>query len=65
MDVPIGALGGDVVVRTGDRLILYGRIPRITELDHRRAGGEGDVHHQQAVAEQERIAQQERANARR
>jgi len=59
----LGAPDVDVEVRAGDRLILYGRIPRIAELDCRGVGEEGDRSHEAAMTERDRIAQHERSSA--
>jgi hypothetical protein len=59
----IGAPGPDVEIRAGDRLILYGRTPRIAELDQRRPGTEGEQSHRTAIEEQARIEEQERRRA--
>ena len=59
----IGAPPPDAEVRAGDRLILYGRTPRIAELDRRAAGERGDVSHAGAIAEQARISVDERTRA--
>ena len=52
-----GAPHGDDVAQAGDVLVLYGRRKRISELDERRRGGEGERAHALAVAEQERLEQ--------
>jgi len=59
----VGAPPPGTEVRAGDRLILYGRTPRIAEIDCRGAGGAGDQFHTDAVAQQERIVQDERSRA--
>lgn len=59
----VGAPPADTEVRPGDRLILYGRTPRIAEIDRRDTGGAGDRYHADAVVEQERIVLAERASA--
>jgi hypothetical protein len=55
--------GERVEIRAGDRLILYGRTPRIAELDQRRPGTEGEQSHRTAIEEQARIEEQERRRA--
>ncbi len=59
----IGAPAQDTEIRERDRLLLYGRTPRITEIDRRRSDGDGERFHLAAVAEQERISQEERSAA--
>lgn len=59
----IGAPGAGVEVRGGDRLILYGRTPRIAELDVRRPGDAGDRSHRAAIDEQVRVEEAERLRA--
>ncbi len=59
----IGAPAQDTVIRERDRLLLYGRNPRIAEIDRRRSDGDGEQSHLAAVAEQERIANEERSAA--
>jgi hypothetical protein len=59
----IGAPAPDTEIRESDRLLLYGRTPRIAEIDRRRSDGDGEQSHLAAVAEQERIANQERSAA--
>jgi hypothetical protein len=51
----------DTEIRERDRLILYGRTPRIAEIDRRQSDGERS--HHEAVSEQERISREERATA--
>jgi hypothetical protein len=58
----IGAPPPETQVRAGDRLLLYGRTPRVAELD-RRDGGSGEASHAEAVAEQDRIHRDERSRA--
>ena len=55
----VGAPDGDTVIRAGDRLVVYGRTPRVCELDARRKGSVGDLEHARAVAEQTRIEDEE------
>lgn len=49
----LGTPRGDMEVRGGDTLILYGRVERIEELDQRRRGRKGDVARQKAIEEHE------------
>lgn len=50
----VGAPRLETAVRAGDVLLLYGRRQRLRDLDHRRAGAEGDRAHAAAVGEQQR-----------
>jgi len=59
----IGAPAQDTEIREHDRLLLYGRTPRIAEIDRRRSDGDGERSHHAAVVEQERISYEERAAA--
>jgi hypothetical protein len=59
----IGAPGQDVALRPGDRLVLYGRTPRIAEIDRGGPGRGGDDSHQDAVTEQQHIHAQETTSA--
>ena len=59
----IGAPAQDTEIRESDRLLLYGRTPRIAEIDRRRSDGDGKQSHASAVAEHERIANEERSAA--
>jgi hypothetical protein len=59
----IGAPAQDTEIRERDRLLLYGRIPRIAEIDRRRSDGDGERSHHEAVAEQERVSHEERSAA--
>ncbi len=59
----VGAPPAETEVRAGDRLILYGRTPRIAEIDRRSAGGSGDQLHTAAVEQQVRIVHEERTRA--
>jgi hypothetical protein len=59
----IGAPAQDTEIRESDRLLLYGRTPRIAEIDRRRSDRDGEQSHLMAVAEQERIASGERSAA--
>lgn len=59
----IGAPNGTTEVRPGDRLVLYGRIGRIAEVDLRVTGNEGDRAHDRAVSEQVNISGRERSEA--
>ncbi|MDP8969412.1 MAG: TrkA C-terminal domain-containing protein, partial [Actinomycetota bacterium] len=55
----VGAPTGRTMLEPGDQLLLYGRAPVLSDLDRRRAGREGDVAHDQMVAEQERIVREQ------
>jgi len=59
----IGAPSQDTEIRERDRLLLYGRTPRIAEIDCRRSDGDGQRSHHTAVAEHERISHEERSAA--
>ncbi len=59
----IGAPAQDTEIRECDRLLLYGRTPRIAEIDRRRRNGDGERSHHAAVAQQERISHEERSAA--
>ena len=59
----IGAPAAGTEIREGDRLIVYGRMPRIAELDGRAAGADAERTHHDAVAEQNRITGEEHAAA--
>ena len=58
----IGAPSVDTQLRSGDRLLLYGRTPRIAELD-RREFDTGDERHSDAVSEHARISGEEHVRA--
>jgi hypothetical protein len=51
----LGTPHGRDVVRADDTLVLYGRRQRITELDVRARGAEGQRAHEAAIAEQRRL----------
>ncbi len=59
----IGAPADDTEIREGDRLLLYGRTPRIAEIDRRRSDEAGEASHRAAVTEQEGISKRERSSA--
>jgi len=60
----LGAPTGHTLLRSGDTLLLYGRDAVVRSLDQRRAGGEGDRAHLDAIAEQQRvIADEQRRDA--
>jgi len=48
----IGAPKGTAIIRSGDALLLYGRQETLRDLDTRRAGAEGNMHHVIAVTRQ-------------
>ena len=49
----LGTPTGEMEIRSGDTLTLYGPVERIEELDQRRRGKRGDEAHQEAVEEHE------------
>jgi hypothetical protein len=57
----IGAPDGETKVLPEDRLILYGREAALEEVQTRRLGVEGDMQHNAAVSEQQRVARKEKA----
>lgn len=59
----IGAPAAETAIRAGDRLVLYGRTPRIAELDRRDPSAEGEQRHRAAISEQERMTSEERRAA--
>jgi len=59
----IGAPSPDTEIRARDRLLLYGRTPRIAEIDRRGRDDAAERSHRAAVAEQERISNEERSAA--
>ena len=59
----IGAPAPDTEIRELDSLTLYGRTPRIAEIDRRRGDGTGERSHIEAIEEQKNIAQAERSAA--
>lgn len=52
----IGVPRFDTELRAGDTLVVYGRSPRLAELDRRPAGPDGDAAHDAAVAEHRDLA---------
>ena len=56
----VGAPYGDTYVCPGDTLILYGRKVALMELDLRQSGFAGEKAHQQAIATQQQIEQEQR-----
>lgn len=56
----IGAPTGHTYVRSGDELILYGKVDHLAELDQRPAGPEGDVAHQRRCEEQLKVCEEQR-----
>ena len=63
-DEYIGSPTGETYVRTGDRLILYGRIELLGDIQHRRAGNDGDQAHRVRCAEQEQLLKRQEENDR-
>lgn len=59
----IGAPTADVAMQADDRLILYGRTPRIAELDQRDATADAAARHAEAAAERRVLLDRERASA--
>ncbi|GAB6060975.1 TrkA C-terminal domain-containing protein [Desulfonatronum parangueonense] len=59
----IGVIGGDDSIEEGDSLVIYGRIQAIKDIDQRRKGRQGEIKHQQAVQEQEKIVGEEKEKA--
>ena len=57
--VYIGAPYGNTCIYPGDTLIVYGRKAALIELDVRPQGEEGDRAHQQAIAVQQQIEQEQ------
>ena len=55
----IGAPRGNIYVRQGDKLSIWGQTEHIRELDTRRATREGEIQHEQRVREQQETARQE------
>jgi hypothetical protein len=51
-----GAPGPGALMRAGDVIVVYGRSAALHELESRQAGISGDLAHQRAVDQQERIA---------
>lgn len=56
----LGAPSADTEFRAGDRLVIYGRLESIADLDQRRVGPEGDRSHDRAIADQHRVVGSER-----
>lgn len=55
----VGAPTGESRVRADDRLIVYGRVQHVKELDCRRRGLEGERAHEEAVIEQARVLEEQ------
>ncbi len=55
----LGTPHGDTELKEGDRLIVYGRVEALKRLDERRKGFSGEVSHEQAIAEQDRVLEEE------
>ena len=55
----VGTPRGDTTVATGDSLILYGRQDSLLDLDTRRAGMLGNMHHVMAVTRQIDVEEQQ------
>lgn len=56
----LGTPKGDVTLRPGETLIVYGRAAALADLDQRRSGHVGEREHRVAIAEQEDVALEER-----
>lgn len=56
----IGGPSGDTEILPGDTLIIYGREQALASLDRRFKGKMGDLAHEQAVNEQQKLQEQER-----
>ena len=56
----LGAPAGETRISPGDTLVVYGREPRVAELDRRRRGTPGDHAHREAAAEQDAVEVAER-----
>lgn len=59
----LGAPRGDTLLHAGDALFVYGREDSLSAVDERRRGFLGDVEHERAVSEQQRIAAEETERA--
>lgn len=57
----VGAPKPETELRPGDMLVVYGRTPRIQDLDERRRGMGGELAHVEAVAEEKIKARNEEA----
>lgn len=55
----IGNPTGDTRVAARDTLVIYGRVTAIQRLDRREKGTFGDVEHNRAVREQEKVVSEE------
>lgn len=53
----LGTPQGDTRLEAGDRLVVYGRVEALQELDERRRGYTGDMAHEAAVQEQEEVVE--------
>jgi hypothetical protein len=56
----VGAPDGDTTILAGDTLLLYGRATALENLDTRRKGMGGEMEHEEAVEDQQRLAERER-----
>lgn len=50
----VGETTPDTPMFAGDNLIVYGRLPELEAIDHRRQGSEGDVEHELAMDQRSR-----------
>jgi len=55
----VGAPMGDTRIQPWDTLILYGRVPALTNLDERKRGWGGDYQHVQEVSKQMEVVREE------
>lgn len=55
----VGTPTGQTYLRKGDKLVIYGRVEHLTELDKRPAGTPGDEAHRRRVSEQRRVLQEQ------
>ncbi|MEJ2516056.1 MAG: TrkA C-terminal domain-containing protein [Gammaproteobacteria bacterium] len=53
----LGTPQADTRLAPGDRLVIYGRVEALQQLDERRRGSSGDMAHEEAVAEQEEVVE--------
>ncbi len=56
----VGAPHGETRIQAGDTAILYGRNDILADLDNRRRTDSGEIAHEQARQEQERVRREER-----
>lgn len=56
----VGSTAGETVIHAGDRIVAYGRIDAIKALEARRKGIDGEIAHNEAVAEQRKTVESEK-----